>query len=623
MQKNFMRQLFIVLLLVVGFNYLYLVMAPPQPVTSTPLSYTRFKTELQQGNVKEVTVQGSDLRGSFKAPIVVGDGDEKGTAPQYSRFTTLLPPFQDSQLLTDLEKQGVEINIQPEQEPSPWTSVLVYLLPWVLIIGVWWFILKGMRGRGGPGGGIMGSFAKSGARLYSKETSSITFADVAGLEEAKQELMEIVEFLRNPKKFTRLGGKVPRGVLLVGPPGTGKTLLAKAVAGEAGVPFYSISASQFIEMFVGVGASRVRDLFDSAKKSAPSIIFIDELDAVGRARGTGLGGGNDEREQTLNQLLSELDGFDPHAEVVVMSATNRPDVLDTALLRPGRFDRQVVVDRPDWRAREQILRVHTRQVPLAEDVDLMVIARGTPGMCGADLESLVNEAALLAARENSPNVAMTHMERAKDRLLMGVERKLVLSEKEKRITAYHEAGHTLVAKLTPGADPIHKVTIIPRGQALGVTQQLPVDDRYHYQQEFLLSRIAVSLGGRAAEQAVFGEYSTGAQSDLKQVAELAEKMVCQWGMSEKIGPMTFSRGEEHPFLGRKLATDKTFSEQMAWIIDQEIEKIVKEGARRAEKVISENLNLLEKLAEALLEEEVLDNNRVEQILASAGRTVEK
>jgi cell division protease FtsH len=399
--------------------------------------------------------------------------------------------------------------------------------------------------------------------------------------------------------------------------------LARAVAGEAGVPFYSISASQFIEMFVGVGASRVRDLFDSAKKSAPSIIFIDELDAVGRARGTGLGGGNDEREQTLNQLLSELDGFDPHAEVVVMSATNRPDVLDSALLRPGRFDRQVVVDRPDWRAREQILRVHTRQVPLAEDVDLMVIARGTPGMCGADLESLVNEAALIAARENSPNVAMTHMERAKDRLLMGVERKLVLSEKEKRITAYHEAGHTLVAKLTPGADPIHKVTIIPRGQALGVTQQLPVDDRYHYQQEFLLSRIAVSLGGRAAEQAVFGEYSTGAESDLKQVAELAEKMVCQWGMSEKIGPMTFSRGEEHPFLGRKLATDKTFSEQMAWIIDQEIEKIVKEGARRAEKVISENLNLLEKLAEALLEEEVLDNKRVEQILASAGGPVEK
>jgi cell division protease FtsH len=623
MQKNFMRQLFIVLLLVVGFNYLYLVMAPPQPVTSTPLSYSRFKTELQQGNVKEVTVQGSDLRGSFKAPIVVGDVDEKGVAPQYSRFSTLLPPFQDSQLLTDLEKQGVEINIQPEQEPSPWTSVLVYLLPWVLIIGVWWFILKGMRGRGGPGGGIMGSFAKSGARLYSKETSSITFADVAGLEEAKQELTEIVEFLRNPKKFTRLGGKVPRGVLLVGPPGTGKTLLARAVAGEAGVPFYSISASQFIEMFVGVGASRVRDLFDSAKKSAPSIIFIDELDAVGRARGTGLGGGNDEREQTLNQLLSELDGFDPHAEVVVMSATNRPDVLDSALLRPGRFDRQVVVDRPDWRAREQILRVHTRQVPLAEDVDLMVIARGTPGMCGADLESLVNEAALIAARENSPNVAMTHMERAKDRLLMGVERKLVLSEKEKRITAYHEAGHTLVAKMTPGADPIHKVTIIPRGQALGVTQQLPVDDRYHYQQEFLLSRIAVSLGGRAAEQAVFGEYSTGAESDLKQVAELAEKMVCQWGMSEKIGPMTFSRGEEHPFLGRKLATDKTFSEQMAWIIDQEIEKIVKEGARRAEKVISENLNLLEKLAEALLEEEVLDNNRVEQILASAGGPVEK
>ena len=429
--------------------------------------------------------------------------------------------------------------------------------------------------------------------------------------------MEVVEFLRSPKKFARLGGKVPRGILLVGPPGTGKTLMARAVAGEAGVPFFSISASQFIEMFVGVGASRVRDLFSNAKKNAPSIIFIDELDAVGRSRGTGLGGGNDEREQTLNQLLAELDGFEPHEEVIIMSATNRPDVLDPALLRPGRFDRQVVVERPDWRAREAILKVHTRKVPLADDVDLQVIARGTPGMCGADLESLVNEAALIAARQDRDQVGMAHLETAKDKILMGAERKLFLSEEEKKITAYHEAGHTLVAKLLPGADPIHKVTIIPRGHALGVTQQLPEDDRYHYTRDYLMTRIAVSLGGRAAEKAVFSVVSTGAQSDLKQVTDLAEKMVCQWGMSDKIGPVTFSRGEEHPFLGRKLATEKTFSEQMAWLIDQEIEKIIKEGEKVADEIMGGHRPALERLAAALLEEEVLERVRVDDILKLA------
>ncbi|MFA7534465.1 MAG: AAA family ATPase [Desulfuromonadales bacterium] len=371
-------------------------------------------------------------------------------------------------------------------------------------------------------------------------------------------------------------------------------------------------------MFVGVGASRVRDLFGNAKKNAPSIIFIDELDAVGRSRGTGLGGGNDEREQTLNQLLSELDGFEPHQEVIVMAATNRPDVLDPALLRPGRFDRQVVVDRPDWRAREEILKVHTRLTPLSEDVDLRIIARGTPGMCGADLESLINEAALIAARENREKVSMDHMERAKDRILMGAERKLFLSDEEKSITAYHEAGHALVAEMTPGADPIHKVTIIPRGHALGVTQQLPEDDRYHYQMNYLLSRIAIALGGRASEKIVFGQLSTGAQNDLKQATDLAEKMVCQWGMSEKVGPVAFSRGEEHPFLGRRLATDQNYSQEMAWIIDQEIEKIIRAGEQKAEQILQEQRKPLQALAEALLEEEVVDRKRIREILSEAG-----
>jgi cell division protease FtsH len=624
MNKGIWKQVLIILLLVLAFNYLYVATAPERQETSVSISYSRFKNELRQGNVGEVTLQDSTIRGTFREPVEKSSEQpgEAAVPGTFERFQTVLPPIDDAGLLPELEAAGVEVNVKPEKEPSAWATALIYLLPWVLIIGIWWVILRGMRKRGGPGGGIMGNFAKSGARLYTKENSQITFDDVAGLEEAKQELMEIVEFLRNPKKFVKIGGKVPRGVLLVGPPGTGKTLMARAVAGEAGVPFFSISASQFIEMFVGVGASRVRDLFSGAKKNAPSIIFIDELDAVGRSRGTGLGGGNDEREQTLNQLLSELDGFEPHQEVIVMAATNRPDVLDPALLRPGRFDRQVVVERPDWRARLEILKVHTRKTPLAPDVDLRVIARGTPGMCGADLESLVNEGALIAARENMDRVSMDHLERAKDRILMGAERKLFLSEEEKRITAYHEAGHTLVAKLTPGADPIHKVTIIPRGHALGVTQQLPEDDRYHYQLSYLVSRIAIALGGRAAERIVFGELSTGAQNDLKQATDLAEKMVCQWGMSERVGPVVFSRGEEHPFLGRRLATDQTYSEQMAWIIDQEIEQFVREGEKRAEQVVAENRRPLEVLAEALLEEEVLDRARVDDLLRTAGVAIQ-
>ncbi|HEY5973239.1 MAG TPA: ATP-dependent zinc metalloprotease FtsH, partial [Geobacteraceae bacterium] len=445
----------------------------------------------------------------------------------------------------------------------------------------------------------------------------VTFEDVAGMENSKQELKEIVDYLKNPKQFQRVGGKVPKGVLLVGPPGTGKTLLARAVAGEAGVTFFSISASQFIEMFVGVGASRVRDLFANAKKSAPSIVFIDELDAVGRSRGTGFGGGHDEREQTLNQLLSEMDGFDQHEEVIVLAATNRPDVLDPALLRPGRFERHVVIERPDWRDREKILRVHVRKVALADNVDLAAIARGTPGMTGADLENLVNEAAILASRENQDQVTSDHLERAKDKLLMGGERKMVISPEENRITAYHEAGHTLVAKLLPGTDPIHKVTIIPRGMALGVTQQLPEDDRYHYPKSYLENRLAVALGGRLAERLVFGEVSTGAQSDLKTVTDLAEKMVCQWGMSDKVGAMSFSRGEEHAFLGRKLAHDKTFSEAMAWRIDQEIAALILEAEGRAEQLLAANRPKLDALAAALVEEETLDGHRVDEVIANA------
>jgi cell division protease FtsH len=623
MSQNLWRQMLILALLLVAANYIFFVSAPPRGPATVTVSYSRFKTELAEGNIRSVTVRGESLSGEFRRPVAIlppGPPPGPGTDTSFSHFQTILPPFPDSALLPALQDQGVELVAQPEETPSPWLTLLISLLPWVLIIGVWWFLFQRMRNRMGPGG-MLGTFAKSGAKLYTRESSEVTFDDVAGLEEAKQELREIVEFLKDPKKFTRIGGKVPRGILLVGPPGTGKTLMARAVAGEAGVPFFSISASQFIEMFVGVGASRVRDLFTTAKKNAPSIIFIDELDAVGRARGAGLGGGNDEREQTLNQLLSELDGFDPHAEVVVMSATNRPDVLDSALLRPGRFDRQVVVERPDWRAREAILRVHTRNMPLAADVDLQLLARGTPGMCGADLESLANEAALIAARDDCADVDMAHFERAKDRMLMGAERKLFLSDEERRLTAFHEAGHTLVARLTPGSDPIHKVTIIPRGQALGVTQQLPEDDRYHYRRDYLLTRIAVALGGRAAELEVFGEVTTGAQNDLKQVSDLAEKMVCQWGMSERIGPQSFNRGEEHPFLGRKLAADKTFSEQTAWLIDQEIEKIVKTGEERARQVVAGHRPALEKLAAALLEEEVLDGRRVDEILLAAGVTV--
>lgn len=615
MAQSMWKPLLALVAFVVVINVVYPMLSQKGQLDKAEVPYSQFKDELARDNVKEITMKGSLLNGVFKAKVLPAQVAGKETpAKATTNFFTILPGIDDPALMAELQAKKVLVKAI-STESSPFTTALLYLIPWILIIGVWVFFARSMKGQG-PGT-MMGGFAKSGAKLHDAQKTTVTFADVAGMEEAKQELHEVVEYLKEPKKFERIGGKVPRGILLVGPPGTGKTLLARAVAGEAGVSFFSISASQFIEMFVGVGASRVRDLFAVARKESPSIIFIDELDAVGRSRGAGFGGGHDEREQTLNQLLSEMDGFESHEEVIVLSATNRPDVLDPALLRPGRFDRRVVIERPDWRDRESILKVHTRKTPLSADVDLAVIAKGTPGMTGADLESLVNEAAILAARENSETVTMNHLELAKDKVLMGGERKLYLSDQEKRITAIHESGHVLVAKLLPGTDPVHKVTIIPRGMALGVTQQLPEDDRHHYPKSYLVNRLSVVLGGRVAERLVFNDVSTGAQSDLKIVTELAEKMVCQWGMSDKIGPVTFSRGEEHPFLGMKLAQEKSFSEEMAWQIDQEITVVIKDAEDRAMEILSSNRNLLEALATALLEEETLDSARIDGILASA------
>lgn len=607
------KPLLLLFILVIFFNFLYSTVADRAGEAGMVIPYSLFKSELARDNVSEVTLKGASLKGEFKAKVSVGETvSGKSTTRQTTRFSTILPAIQDTALMAELEAKKVVVTAV-STETSPLISSLIFLVPWLLIIGVWFLFSRGVKAQG-PGA-MMGGFAKSGAKVYTPQKGLATFADVAGMEDAKQELREVVEYLKDPKKFERIGGKVPKGVLLVGPPGTGKTLLARAVAGESGVPFFSISASQFIEMFVGVGASRVRDLFMGARKDAPSIIFIDELDAVGRSRGAGFGGGHDEREQTLNQLLSEMDGFDPHEQVIVMAATNRPDVLDPALLRPGRFDRRVVIERPDWRDRESILKVHTRKTPLSVDVDLTVIARGTPGMTGADLENLVNEAAILAARENTEAVTMLHLEQAKDKILMGGERKMFLSDQDKRITAYHESGHALIAKLLPGTDPLHKVTIIPRGMALGVTQQLPEDDRYHYPMSYLINRLSVILGGRVAERLVFHDISTGAQNDLKMVTELAEKMVCQWGMSDRIGPVTFSRGEEHPFLGMKLAQEKTFSEEMAWLIDQEIAEIIRGAETTAEELLRTNRDKLDALASALLEEETLDGKRIDEVLA--------
>jgi len=561
--------------------------------------FSDFFTAVEKGEVSEVVIQGRTIHGKFR---------------NEERFKTFVP--EDPDLMRTLREKGVKITVRPE-EGDPWyVAVLIQWFPMLLLIGVWVFFMRQMQ----MGGGKAMSFGKSRARLLAENQHRVTFNDVAGVEEAKQELEEIIAFLKDPKKFTRLGGRIPKGVLLVGAPGTGKTLLARAIAGEAGVPFFSISGSDFVEMFVGVGASRVRDLFVQGKKQAPCIIFIDEIDAVGRHRGAGLGGGHDEREQTLNQLLVEMDGFETNEGVILIAATNRPDVLDPALLRPGRFDRRVVVARPDVRGREEILRVHSRRVPLAEGVDLPQLARSTPGFSGADLENLVNEAALLAARTNKDKVEMQDFELSKDKVLMGAERRsMILSFEEKRNTAYHEAGHALVARLTPGTDPVHKVTIIPRGMALGVTQQVPVDDRHTWSKEYIFNRLAIMFGGRAAEELVIGHMTTGAGDDIEKATELARRMVCEWGMSEQLGPMTFGKKEEQIFLGRDFTQTKDYSEKTALEIDAEVRRIIMEAYERAKEVLCANLEVLHKMAEVLLEKEVLEGLEIDEIIKNFGK----
>ena len=560
--------------------------------------FSEFVSAVEKGDVLEVTIQGHNIQGKYKTG---------------ERFRTFAP--NDPELVKMLREKKVRIAAKPEDE-SPWYMVLlVNWFPMLLLIGVWIFFMRQMQ----VGGGKAMSFGKSRAKLLSENQHKVTFSDVAGVDEAKEELQEIIAFLKDPKKFTKLGGRIPKGCLLVGPPGTGKTLLARAIAGEAGVPFFSISGSDFVEMFVGVGASRVRDLFVQGKKSGPCIIFIDEIDAVGRHRGAGLGGGHDEREQTLNQLLVEMDGFEANEGVILLAATNRPDVLDPALLRPGRFDRRVVVPRPDVKGREGILRVHIRKVPLAPDVDISVLARGTPGFTGADVENLVNEAALLAARNNKDKVDMGDFEVAKDKVLMGSERKsMIISDEEKRITAYHEAGHALVAKLLPGTDPVHKVTIIPRGMALGLTQQLPIDEKHTYPREYLLSNLTILFGGRVAEELVLHHMTTGAGNDIEKATELAHRMVCEWGMSEKLGPMTFGKKEEQIFLGRDFTQQQDYSEGTAVEIDAEVRRIIVDCYQRAKNLLSDNLELLHKIAQKLLEKEVLDGSEIDALVREYG-----
>jgi cell division protease FtsH len=560
------------------------------------LNFSEFLARVEQGEVAEVELRGSAITGKLK------DG---------TPFQTYAA--EDPELVPSLRKQGVVISAKPVEQ-TPWWSLVLNWLPMLLFIGVWVFFMRQMQG----GGAKALSFGKARARLLTEKQNRVTFADVAGVDEAKGELQEIIEFLKDPQKFQKLGGRIPKGVLLMGPPGTGKTLLARAIAGEANVPFFSISGSDFVEMFVGVGASRVRDLFEQGKKHAPCIIFMDEIDAVGRHRGAGLGGGHDEREQTLNQLLVEMDGFESNEGVILIAATNRPDVLDPALLRPGRFDRQVVVARPDIRGREEILKVHVKKIPLAPDVDLAILARGTPGFSGADLANLVNEAALLAAREDKKSVERKDFESAKDKVLMGVERKsLILSEEERRATAYHEAGHALVARLIPGTDPIHKVTIIPRGRALGITQQLPMDEKHNYHREYLLDNIAILMGGRVAEELVLGHMSTGAGNDLERATDLARKMVCEWGMSEKLGPVTFGKREEMIFLGKEIAQHQDYSEQTAQEIDQEVRRFVIEAYERAKELVKARIGALHALAASLLEREVLEGPEVDVIITGA------
>jgi len=571
---------------------------------SVGVSYSDFLNMVEKGNVNQVTIKGENISG------MSAQGPFKTYAPK------------DPELIKLLREKGVQISAKPAEDSS-WFQVFLSWVPMLLLIGVWIFFMRQMQ----AGGGKALSFGKSRARLMSESQEKVTFKDVAGIDEAKDELGEVVEFLSDPKKFTRLGGRIPKGVLLVGSPGTGKTLLARAIAGEAGVPFFSISGSDFVEMFVGVGASRVRDLFNQGKKNAPCIIFIDEIDAVGRHRGAGLGGGHDEREQTLNQLLVEMDGFESNEGVILISATNRPDVLDPALLRPGRFDRQVVVPVPDLKGREGILKVHLQKKLVAEDLNVSILARGTPGFTGADIENMVNEAALMAARRGKDRVEMEDFEDAKDKVLMGTERKsMIISDEEKRITAYHEAGHALVAKILPDTDPIHKVTIIPRGRALGLTQQLPIDEKHTYPKEYLYNNIAILMGGRVAEDIVLKTQTTGAGNDIERASVLARKMVCDYGMSEELGPLSFGKKDEQIFLGRELSQHRDYAELTAQKIDEEVKNIITGSYEKARHILEDNLDILHKMAGALLEKETLNTQDIDRIIAenggSAGKSAE-
>jgi cell division protease FtsH len=606
----------IILWIVLGWLVISLFFGRTGGPDRMELSYTRFKDQVNQENVAEITVTDHEVTGKFREAV---QGETRSTwlggeqTPTFEHFKTTIPAFADNELMDLLEEKGVVIHAETKERSWLWT-LIVSVLPWVLIIGFFVYMSKKFRERMGAGGAGPFGFGKSKAKLYTRSTSEMNYEDVAGLENAKKELQEVVDFLKNPSKFSALGGELPRGILLVGPPGVGKTLMARAIAVEAGVPFYSISGSEFIEMFVGVGASRVRDMFKNAKKDAPSIIFVDELDSIGRVRGTGLGGGHDEREQTLNQILAEMDGFAPHENVVVMAATNRPDVLDPALVRPGRFDRQVTLELPQRKARTEILQVHTRETPLDDDVDLDEVAGKTVGFSGADLKNLVNEAALLAARKEKDKVDAGDFDQARDKILMGIEREDVIKDEERRMIAYHEAGHALVAKKYPGADPLDKVTIIPRGRSLGATEQIPEEDRYNLTRSYLLSRVAVMLGGRAAENLVLGDVTSGAGDDLKKATQLVRRMVCQWGMSDKLGPVTFRHGEEHPFLGREMAQQKDFSEETARLIDEEVRRIIQEMEEKAGEILESNRDQLDELAEGLLERESLSREEIEEMV---------
>ncbi len=589
--KNLSMWLVIGLTMVLLFN----LFNKPQSLTEE-WTYSDFLSSIENGAITSVIIQGDEISGSTS---------------EGKSFKAIMP--RDDSLIPTLRKSGVNIRVK-QQEETPWyVTIMVSWFPMLLLVGVWIFFMRQMQ----SGGGKAMSFGKSRARVMDKEKSKITFADVAGIEEAKEELSEIIDFLRDPQKFTRLGGRIPKGVLLAGAPGTGKTLLAKAIAGEADVPFFTISGSDFVEMFVGVGASRVRDLFIQGKKNAPCIIFIDEIDAVGRHRGAGLGGGHDEREQTLNQLLVEMDGFEANEGVIIIAATNRPDVLDPALLRPGRFDRQVVVPVPDVKGREKILDVHVKKVPLDGDADLPTLARGTPGFSGADLENMVNEAALLAARSGADKVTMESLEKAKDKVMMGAERRsLMITESEKEITAYHEAGHALMAKLLPDTDPLHKVTIIPRGRALGLTMQLPTDEKYTVSRSFLNNNICILMGGRVAEEIIFNEITTGASNDIERATAMARKMVCEWGMSEAMGPLSYGKKEEQIFLGREINQHRDYSEATAVRIDQEVQDMVTHANDKVKKLLSEHIDLLRALALELLEKETLTSDDIKTIMAA-------